>query len=394
MGHGRHLRRATTPRSPTRRARPTARRRPGSKNGLHDHQAADDPRRRRRQGHDPPGRERGAVARRHRAVPARRRRRGRPGQPPVRRLERRHRELRRHLGRDDHLAGHLRRGRHRVLQHVRAGSRTASSARCKRAADASELAARPHGWGVIMADSIQGASEAAVRRELSVVDSLVTGYQSGGILFDAARGTDGDASNLAALRDPRVRLGHGHARRRQRARRPHRADRHPLARGRARLGDELGDHRPTASRPTRAQSVGVLLTDAETGADPTNPVVRGVLARPATRSPATGSASSTPTSRTPRCASARRRRPRATGGAAPPAPAARAATASPGRTPRAPRASSSARRSRRRRRARRAGARPPTPPPTGSFVDPAEGADVAVGETVDPDRARRATTSA
>ena len=37
----------------------------------------------------------------------------------------------------------------------------------KRAADASELAARPHGWGVVMTNSLQGASEAAVRREVT-----------------------------------------------------------------------------------------------------------------------------------------------------------------------------------------------------------------------------------
>jgi hypothetical protein len=59
-----------------------------------------------------------------------------------------------------------------------------------RAADTTALAAAPHGWGIIMTNSLQGA-EAGVRRELSVVNSLVTGYQSGGILFDDGRGADG-----------------------------------------------------------------------------------------------------------------------------------------------------------------------------------------------------------
>jgi hypothetical protein len=63
----------------------------------------------------------------------------------------------------------------------------------KRAADSPALAAAPHGWGVIMTNSLQGA-EAGVRRELTVQNSLITGYQSGGILFDDGRGADGAAT--------------------------------------------------------------------------------------------------------------------------------------------------------------------------------------------------------
>ena len=47
-----------------------------------------------------------------------------------------------------------------------------------------------------MANSIQGVSEAAVRRELTIADSLVTGYESGGILFDDARGTERQRHDL------------------------------------------------------------------------------------------------------------------------------------------------------------------------------------------------------
>ena len=147
----------------------------------------------------------------------------------------------------------------------------------KRAADATEVAAQPHGYGVLMADSIQGASEAAVRRELSVVDSLVTGYQSGGILFDAARGTDGNANNLvrSGIREygwvMRTRVaGSG-------------PDSliaqtgirwHAGARGSV-TSSAITGHSFT---PDPSKSVGVLLTDAETGPDPSNPVVRGFSA--------------------------------------------------------------------------------------------------------------------
>jgi hypothetical protein len=63
-----------------------------------------------------------------------------------------------------------------------------------RAPDATAFAAAPHGWGVVMTNSMIGA-EAGVRRELSVVNSLITGYQSGGILFDDGFGVDGNAAN-------------------------------------------------------------------------------------------------------------------------------------------------------------------------------------------------------
>ena len=63
-----------------------------------------------------------------------------------------------------------------------------------RAADATELSAKPHGWGVVMTNSLQGASQATVRREVTIADSLVTGYQAGGVLFDDSRGTDGNVT--------------------------------------------------------------------------------------------------------------------------------------------------------------------------------------------------------
>ena len=87
------------------------------------------------------------------------------------------------------------------------------------AADATELAARPHGWGIVMTNSLQGASEATVRREVTISNSLVTGYQAGGVLFDDSRGADGNADDADALRDRRVRDDHRLA---DRGRRPER----------------------------------------------------------------------------------------------------------------------------------------------------------------------------
>ncbi|MFI5893837.1 Ig-like domain-containing protein [Actinoplanes sp. NPDC051513] len=58
-----------------------------------------------------------------------------------------------------------------------------------------EKAAHPHGWGVIKTGLIQGTSSGTVESELTVADSVITGYQSGGILFDGARGKDGAADN-------------------------------------------------------------------------------------------------------------------------------------------------------------------------------------------------------
>ena len=65
----------------------------------------------------------------------------------------------------------------------------------KVATTAEDLAAHPHGWGVLKTGLIQGASSGTVESELTVTDSVVTGYQSGGILFDGARGKDGTADN-------------------------------------------------------------------------------------------------------------------------------------------------------------------------------------------------------
>jgi hypothetical protein len=148
----------------------------------------------------------------------------------------------------------------------------------QRAADATALAAAPHGWGVLMTNSIQGASEAAVRRELTVADSLITGYQSGGILFDDARGSDGNANNgvRSGVREygyvlhSRIAGSGPDALIAQTGIRFHAG-----ARGSVTESEITGNQ----FTPDPRQSVGVLLTDAETGPDPSNPAVRAFTAQ-------------------------------------------------------------------------------------------------------------------
>jgi hypothetical protein len=63
------------------------------------------------------------------------------------------------------------------------------------AKDAAELAANPHGWGIVKTGVVRGAGRGTVETEVTVANSVVTGYQSGGILFDGGRGADGAAAN-------------------------------------------------------------------------------------------------------------------------------------------------------------------------------------------------------
>jgi hypothetical protein len=59
-----------------------------------------------------------------------------------------------------------------------------------------ELVANPHGWGIVKTGVIQGAGAGTVESEVTIANSLVTGYQSGGILFDGAKGADGAPANV------------------------------------------------------------------------------------------------------------------------------------------------------------------------------------------------------
>ncbi|HET6998590.1 MAG TPA: Ig-like domain-containing protein [Solirubrobacterales bacterium] len=65
----------------------------------------------------------------------------------------------------------------------------------KAAATAEELAAAPHGWGIVVTNHMRGAGPGTVLRRVTVDDSKVYGYQSGGILFDDAKGPDATPAN-------------------------------------------------------------------------------------------------------------------------------------------------------------------------------------------------------
>ncbi|ADB52677.1 hypothetical protein Cwoe_4263 [Conexibacter woesei DSM 14684] len=141
-----------------------------------------------------------------------------------------------------------------------------------RAADAGELAARPHGWGVVVANSQQGA-EAGPRREVAIERSRVFGYQSGGVLFDDARGPDGAPETLQRsgivsygyVRDSSVEGSGPDALIPQTGVRYHAGQRGAIS------GSVIAGNSYT---PDLRSSAGVLLTDAETGTDPANPVQR------------------------------------------------------------------------------------------------------------------------
>lgn len=141
-----------------------------------------------------------------------------------------------------------------------------------RAADAGELAARPHGWGVVVSNSQQGA-EAGPRREVVIERSRVHGYQSGGILFDDARGPDGAPETLQRsgivsyghVRDSSVEGSGPDALIPQTGIRYHAGQRGAIG------GSVIAGNSYT---PDPRSSVGVLLTDAETGSDPADPVQR------------------------------------------------------------------------------------------------------------------------
>lgn len=146
----------------------------------------------------------------------------------------------------------------------------------RRAADAAELAARPHGWGVVMTNHMQG-TEAGIRRTLDIKGSLMTGYQSGGVLFDDSRGTDAAATLLqrsgivayGTITESRI-AGSGPD------------DLIPQTGVRYHAGQRGSITKSVVTgnyfTPDPRQSVGLLLTDAETGPDPAKPEVRGFWA--------------------------------------------------------------------------------------------------------------------
>ena len=54
----------------------------------------------------------------------------------------------------------------------------------------SELTTRPHGYGVIATNSLIGTNVGVPERQVTIVNSRITGYQAGGVRIDDARGPD------------------------------------------------------------------------------------------------------------------------------------------------------------------------------------------------------------
>ena len=134
----------------------------------------------------------------------------------------------------------------------------------RRATGAGQLAASPHGWGIVMSNSLLGAGPGTVKRQLTIDDSLVTGYQSGGILFDAARGEDGAPDNavphgitIAGYVTDTFVDGHG----------PHSLIAQTGIRYHAGASGFVEDSRISGNLfPTdQRRSAGILLTEADTG---------------------------------------------------------------------------------------------------------------------------------
>ncbi|MDQ8044897.1 MAG: Ig-like domain-containing protein, partial [Patulibacter sp.] len=147
---------------------------------------------------------------------------------------------------------------------------------------ADETTNRPYGWGVIQTNFLQGAGggSGTVRRQVSVVDSLVTGYQAGGILFDGARGADGTPESAARagitqygyVTGTKVVGGGSASGIFQTGVRYFAGTRGAITNSQIQDNAYL----TTSGNAVAGLSYGVMLADAETGADPDNPSVRAL----------------------------------------------------------------------------------------------------------------------
>lgn len=141
------------------------------------------------------------------------------------------------------------------------------------AVESGDPTVKPYGWGVVQTNSLVGASEATIRRDVTIEDSFVTGYQSGGILFDAARGPDGDPLTLersGILQYGFVKNSWVKGRLVGATQAQTGIQYHAGARG-AVTGSTITDNRQATNAAGLRNNVAVLLTDAGTGDDPSNP---------------------------------------------------------------------------------------------------------------------------
>jgi hypothetical protein len=154
-----------------------------------------------------------------------------------------------------------------------------------RRAAAANAAAQPHGWGVVMTNSLQSDVPGGIRREVTIEDSLVTGFGAGGVLFDASvGGIDNPTVTAPAVSPLQTRSNvnaYGNVVRSRivgeagGASVPQTGVRFQSGQ-RGRVTDsEIVDTWSGQAAAART-SLGVLLADADTGIDPKNPGVRAL----------------------------------------------------------------------------------------------------------------------
>ena len=107
------------------------------------------------------------------------------------------------------------------------------------------------GYGVIETNSLQGGGTGTVRREVTIAGSRV----DGNVLFDDATGTDGAATNN--VRSGIIQYG--------------------FVEG-SHIGGTITYRAGQRGHVTGSEATGIVLNDAETGADPNNPAVRAFTA--------------------------------------------------------------------------------------------------------------------
>jgi hypothetical protein len=151
-----------------------------------------------------------------------------------------------------------------------------------RRAAAAAAASQPHGWGIVMTNSLQSDVAGGIRREVAVEDSLVTGFGAGGVLFDASVGGIDNPTVVAPAVSPLQTRSNVNAYgnvvrsrivgERGGASVPQTGVRYQSGQ-RGRVTDSEIGGTWNGQAGTARSSVGVLLADADTGVDPKVPGV-------------------------------------------------------------------------------------------------------------------------
>lgn len=156
-----------------------------------------------------------------------------------------------------------------------------------RRAPAASAASQPHGWGVVMTNSLQSDVAGGIRREVTLEDSLVTGFGAGGVLFDASVGGVDNPTVVAPGTSPLQTRSNVNAYgnvvrsrvvgEKGGASVPQTGVRYQSGqRGRVTDSEVVDTWSGVGGTAAARTAVGVLLADADTGDDPKNPGVRAL----------------------------------------------------------------------------------------------------------------------